>query len=67
MQETPSIPGKPEIGTFEAARMIGVSVPTVREMCERGLLAGWRVGRNYRFSKQAIDEFLTRSARPLAA
>ena len=58
---------RPEIGTFEAARMIGVSVPTVRELCERGELAGWRVGRNYRFSKQAVDEFLNRSARPLAA
>jgi len=67
MQENSSIPGKPEIGTFEAARLIGVSVPTVRALAERGELAGWRVGRNYKFTYQAVDEFLNRSARPLAA
>ncbi len=62
-----SIPGRPEIGTFEAARLLGVSVPTVRALAERGELAGWRVGRNYKFTYQAISEFLNRSARPLAA
>jgi excisionase family DNA binding protein len=67
MQENSSVPGKPEISTVEAARLIGVSVPTVRELCERGVLPGWRVGRNYKLSKQAVDEFLNRSARPLAA
>jgi excisionase family DNA binding protein len=67
MQEISSIPGRPEISTFEAARLIGVSVPTVRELCERGELAGWRVGRNYKFSKQAVEDFLNRNARPLAA
>jgi len=67
MQEISSIPGRPELSTFEAARLIGVSVPTVRELCERGELAGWRVGRNYKFSRKAINEFLNRSARPLAA
>ena len=67
MQEISSIPGRPEIGTFEAARLIGVSVPTVRALAERGELAGWKIGRNYKFSKTAVDEFLNRSARPLAA
>jgi len=62
-----SIPGRPEIGTFEAARLLGVSVPTVRALAERGELAGWKIGKCYRFSKQAVDEFLNRSARPLAA
>jgi len=67
MHEISSVPGKPEIGTFEAARLIGVSVPTVRALAERGELAGWKIGRNYKFSTQAIGEFLNRSARPLAA
>ncbi len=67
MQEISSIPGKPEISSFEAARLIGVSVPTVRALAERGELAGWKIGRNYKFSKTAVDEFLNRSARPLAA
>ena len=67
MQEISSIPGRPELSTFEAARLIGVSVPTVRALAERGELAGWKIGRNYKFSKTAVDEFLNRSARPLAA
>jgi excisionase family DNA binding protein len=67
MQEISSIPGRPEISSFEAARLIGVSVPTVRALAERGELAGWKIGRNYKFSKTAVDEFLNRSARPLAA
>jgi excisionase family DNA binding protein len=67
MQEIFNIPGKPELSTFEAARLIGVSVPTVRALAERGELAGWKIGRNYKFSKTAVDEFLNRSARPLAA
>ena len=67
MQEISSIPGRPEIGTFEAARLIGVSVPTVRALAERGELPGWRIGRNYKFTYQAISEFLNRSERPLAA
>lgn len=58
---------KPELSTFEAARLIGVSVPTVRAFAERGELAGWRIGKCYKFSRKAVDEFLQRSARPLAA
>ncbi len=67
MQKFSEIPGKPEVGTFEAARLIGVSVPTVRALAERGQLAGWKIGKCYKFSRQAIDEFLNRAARPLAA
>ncbi len=62
-----NIPGRPDLGTFETARMLGISVPTVRALAERGELAGWKIGRNYKFSKTAVDEFLNRSARPLAA
>ena len=58
---------KPELGTFEAARLIGVSVPTVRAFAERGELDGWKIGKCYKFSRQAIEDFLKRSARPLAA
>ncbi len=67
MQEISNIPGKPELSSFEAARLLGVSVPTVHAFAERGELAGWKIGKCYRFSKQAIDEFLNRSARSLAA
>jgi len=67
MQKISEIPGKPEVGTFEAARLIGVSVPTIRRLVEHGHLPGWRIGRNYKTSKEAIDDFLSRNARPLAA
>ncbi len=67
MDKFSEIPGRPEVGTFEAARLIGVSVPTVRQLVERGQLPGWRIGRNYKTSKEAIDDFLNRNARPLAA
>ncbi len=67
MQEISSFPNKPELSTTEAAQLLNVSVPTVRELCERGVLPGWRVGRNYKFSRQAISEFLSKNARPLAA
>ncbi len=67
MQEISSVPGKPELSSFEAARLLGVSVPTVRAFAERGELAGWKIGRNYKFTRQAVEDFLNRSARPLAA
>jgi excisionase family DNA binding protein len=67
MQENSQNQRRPELGTFEAARLIGVSVPTVRAFAERGELQGWKIGKCYKFSRQAIDEFLKRSARPLAA
>jgi excisionase family DNA binding protein len=60
-------PRAPELGTFEAARLIGVTPPTVRSLAERGELDGWKIGRNYKFAKSSIDEFLSRAARPLAA
>jgi excisionase family DNA binding protein len=44
-----------------------VSVPTVRAFAERGELAGWKIGKSYKFSRQTIEDFLNRSARPLAA
>ncbi len=58
---------KPELTTTDVAAQIGVSVPTVRALAERGELAGWRIGKSYKFSRKAVEEFLNRSARPLAA
>jgi excisionase family DNA binding protein len=66
MQNESEQPSKPEIGTFEASRLIGVSVPTVRALAERGELSGWKIGKCYKFSRAAVDEFLNRNVRPLA-
>lgn len=58
---------RPELTTTEVAAQIGVSVPTVRALAERGQLFGWRVGKCYRFSRESVAEFLIRNERPLAA
>ena len=67
MQENFNPQHKPEIGTSEAAQLLGCSVPTVRNFVERGELDGWKIGKCYKFSRHAIEDFLKRSARPLAA
>ncbi len=58
---------KPELTTTEVAAQIGVSVPTVRALAERGQLFGWRVGKCYRFPRESVADFLSRNERPLAA
>jgi excisionase family DNA binding protein len=67
MQEVSENRNKPELSTTAVARAIGVSVPTVRAMAERGEIAGWRIGSRYKFARVAVEEFLTKSARPLTA
>lgn len=67
MRETPVDQERPELSTGDVAREIGVTHPTVRKLIERGQLRGWRFGRNYKTSRAAVDEFINRSARPLAA
>jgi excisionase family DNA binding protein len=67
MQNNSVILGKPELSSFEVARLLNVSIPTVRNLAERGELSGWKIGKCYKFSRQAVEEFLNRSARPLAA
>jgi excisionase family DNA binding protein len=56
-----------KLTTTNVAKLTGVSVPTIRRLAERGELAGARVGRWYRFERTAVDDFLARSERPLAA
>ncbi len=58
---------KPELTTTDVAARLGVSVPTVRALAERGQLFGWRVGKCYRFPHESVAEFLSRNERPLAA
>lgn len=58
---------KPELTSGQVAREIGVSVVTVRSLTERGLLPAWRIGNRYRYARNTVEEFLTKSERPLAA
>ena len=41
-----------------AARMLGISVNLVRELAARGELPGRKVGRAWRFSRQALLQWL---------
>lgn len=56
-----------ELTTSAVSRLIGVSVPTVRSLAEKGELPGWRIGARYKFSRESVNEFLKRSARPAVA
>ncbi len=67
MREMPNDQERPQLTTGAVAREIGVTPPTVRRLIEHGHLRGWRFGRNYKTSRAAVEEFLNRSARPLAA
>jgi excisionase family DNA binding protein len=67
MQETPENRQKPELSSTAVAREIGVSLPTVRALVERGELGAWRIGKCYKFSRASVDEFLNRNSRPRAA
>ncbi len=63
----PEKPKERKLTTTNVAKLVGVSVPTIRRLAERGELAGARVGRWYRFEPTAVDDFLARAERPLAA
>lgn len=56
-----------KLTTTKVAKLVGVSVPTIRRLAERGELAGTRIGRWYRFERGDVEEFLTKSERPVAA
>ncbi len=58
---------KPELTSGEVAQRIGVSVVTVRSLTERGLLPAWKIGNRYKYARNTVEEFLTKSERPLAA
>jgi excisionase family DNA binding protein len=60
-------PKERKLTTTAVAEIVGVSVPTIRRLAESGQLAGARVGRWYRFERAAVDDFVVRSERPLAA
>ncbi len=60
-------PNRPELTSTDVARLLCITAPTVRALWNRGELEGWLIAGRVRFSRQAVAEYLTRSARPLAA
>lgn len=44
----------------EVAQILRVSEPTVRKLIESGELQATRVGRQYRISQEALDDYIAR-------
>ncbi len=61
---TPMVPGRTRIHTTRsAARLLGVSVPTVQQLVESGHIAAWKTkGGHRRIPETALDAYLDRQA-----
>ncbi len=58
---------RPELTSGDVAQRIGVTPVTVRSLTKRGLLPAWRIGNRLRYTRAAVEEFLTKSELPKAA
>jgi excisionase family DNA binding protein len=58
------VPDEKLMETDDVARYLNVHRKTVINLVERGELRGYRVGRNWRFRKSDVDEYLERQQEP---
>ena len=49
---------------MEVAKLLNISIPTVRLYIKKGRLKGQRVGRPILISKESLNEFLTMKDQP---
>ncbi len=47
----------PNLAIMEAARWLGVSLRTVYRLVQQGKLPGFKVGRQWRFSQEALERW----------
>ena len=52
---TASLSDVPAVSSAEAARMLGISRARVKQLCDAGLLASWRVGSGRMVSLESIE------------
>jgi excisionase family DNA binding protein len=65
VEESPRLLGVPdEMAADDVAQYLNVHRKTVINLVERGELRGYRVGRNWRFRKSDVDEYLERQQEP---
>ena len=65
VEDSPRLLGVPdEMITDDVAHYLNVHRKTVINLVERGELRGYRVGRNWRFRKSDVDEYLERQREP---
>ena len=50
--------GKPNLSVEEAARWLGVSLRTVYRLAQRGTLPSFKVGGQWRFSQELLNEWI---------
>jgi excisionase family DNA binding protein len=71
MSDASPVQGKPDrefCSTTEAAQMLGVSLGTVQQMVENGLLDAWKTaGGHRRIRVSSVEAFLRKRQRPAAA
>ena len=58
------VPDEKLMETDDVARYLNVHRKTVINLVERGELRGYRVGRNWRFRKSDVDQYLERQQEP---
>jgi len=58
------VPDETLLETDDVARYLNVHRKTVINLVVRGELKGYRVGRNWRFRKSDVDEYLERQREP---
>jgi excisionase family DNA binding protein len=60
MQASAGSVEKPQLSTFEVARELSLSAPTVRSLVKSGALRAWRFGKCFKFSRAAVEEYKQR-------
>lgn len=53
----PLIAAAPDLSSTEVAHELRCSLKTVRNLAHAGKLIGYRVGRDWRFTREAVDAF----------
>ncbi len=61
---TITVPDETLLETDDVARYLNVHRKTVINLVVRGELKGYRVGRNWRFRKSDVEEYLERQREP---
>ena len=61
MKKTKEITIEPLLTTQEVADYFKTSVQQVRKMAAEGTLSAMKVGREYRFTRQSIEDFINES------
>jgi excisionase family DNA binding protein len=47
----------------ETAKLLRITLPTLTDYCQRGLIPSYRIGRNIRYKKSEIEQFVNGSLR----